>query len=295
MEDLLKQRIESLERFETSRRVVVTHNGMFHADEVVAIALLRKVYPGVTWKRSRDPRIWEAGDLLLDVGEGLWDHHGPCLERNGDFIDGIPHCAASLVYGTLVETANLPSGDILKNAITAIAAQDNGKPIPFKIVHMFPFVSLFNVPWNVARCFQDDAFEAAVGLAVEVLHQIVVQQEAANEAAMLVEELPLTAAVVELPTAGLPWTPVLASSTSAAQFVVFLGDNDTWFVQCVPPSPDKLMEKRRPFPEGWAGLRAEALEAASGISGAVFCHVGRFLSGWKTREAALKAAEAALR
>lgn len=295
MEDLLKQRIESLESFEKSSRVVVTHNGMFHADEVVAIALLRSRYPGVTWKRSRDPKTWEAGDLLLDVGEGLWDHHGPCLAKNGDFIDGIPHCAASLVYEALLETCNLPSGDILKNAIVAIAAQDNGKPIPFKIVHMFPFISMFNVPWNVHRCFQEDAFESAFGLTIEVLHQLIVQQEAANEAAAIVAELPLTEAIVELPAAGLPWTPALASPTSEAQFVVFLGDNDTWFVQCVPPSPDNLMEKRRPFPEKWAGLRAEALENASGIPGAVFCHVGRFLSGWKTREAALSAAEAALR
>jgi uncharacterized UPF0160 family protein len=38
----------------------------------------------------------------------------------------------------------------------------------------------------------------------------------------------------------------------------------------------------------------EALFRVCGIEGAIFCHKGRFISVWKTKEDALKAAEKAL-
>jgi uncharacterized UPF0160 family protein len=55
------------------------------------------------------------------------------------------------------------------------------------------------------------------------------------------------------------------------------------------------MKVRLPQPIQWAGLLDEDLKRVSGISGAVFCHKGRFISVWETREDALKALEYTLR
>ena len=43
---------------------------------------------------------------------------------------------------------------------------------------------------------------------------------------------------------------------------------------------------RADLPAAWAGLTQAALEAASGVAGASFCHNGRFITAAKTREAA---------
>ena len=52
---------------------------------------------------------------------------------------------------------------------------------------------------------------------------------------------------------------------------------------------------RRAVPAAWAGLSDAALEAASGVPGALFCHNGRFIAAAATREAALAMAELAVR
>jgi uncharacterized UPF0160 family protein len=51
------------------------------------------------------------------------------------------------------------------------------------------------------------------------------------------------------------------------------------------------MKVRRPLPLAWAGLLDTELKVVTGISGAIFCHKGRFISVWETREDALKALE----
>jgi uncharacterized UPF0160 family protein len=55
------------------------------------------------------------------------------------------------------------------------------------------------------------------------------------------------------------------------------------------------MKVRKPLPESWAGLRDEELRRASGIAGAIFCHKGRFISIWETKEAAIKALHIAMK
>jgi uncharacterized UPF0160 family protein len=49
------------------------------------------------------------------------------------------------------------------------------------------------------------------------------------------------------------------------------------------------MEVRRALPKDWAGLLGEDLVKKTNISGAVFCHKGRFISIWKTKEDAIRA------
>ena len=55
------------------------------------------------------------------------------------------------------------------------------------------------------------------------------------------------------------------------------------------------MKVRLPQPKQWAGLLDEDLKRISGIPGAIFCHKGRFISVWETREDALKALEYTLK
>ncbi|KDN37279.1 hypothetical protein RSAG8_10261, partial [Rhizoctonia solani AG-8 WAC10335] len=64
-------------------RVIGTHNGTFHCDEALAIFLLRqtKEYADSSVTRTRDPKILETCDIVVDVGavydpeKLLFDHH----------------------------------------------------------------------------------------------------------------------------------------------------------------------------------------------------------------------------
>lgn len=77
---------------------VITHNNNFHADDVVAVAILERVNAlcpkgRFTIVRSRDPKVVQAGDVVVDVGgkHGVFpvdfcggevtyfDHHQPGL------------------------------------------------------------------------------------------------------------------------------------------------------------------------------------------------------------------------
>jgi uncharacterized UPF0160 family protein len=68
-----------------------------------------------------------------------------------------------------------------------------------------------------------------------------------------------------------------------------------WKLRGIPPTNDDRMRVRVPLPAVWAGLMDEALTKVSGIPGAIFCHKGRFISMWKTKEEALSALKQVLK
>lgn len=51
-----------------------THNGAFHCDEVLACAMLKKLpkYQDAEIIRSRDPKVLDTCDIVVDVG-GVYD------------------------------------------------------------------------------------------------------------------------------------------------------------------------------------------------------------------------------
>ncbi len=57
---------------------------------------------------------------------------------------------------------------------------------------------------------------------------------------------------------------------------------------------DETFDNRADLPAAWAGLTDDALEAASGVKGATFCHNGRFIAVASSREAVLKMADIAV-
>ena len=79
----------------------VTHDGIFHADDVLGAAILNLAFEDVEIIRSRDPKVLEEADILFDIGNhydpqtGKFDHHqsNPPTRKNG-----IPNSASSLLW-----------------------------------------------------------------------------------------------------------------------------------------------------------------------------------------------------
>ena len=91
----------------------------------------------------------------------------------------------------------------------------------------------------------------------------------------------------------IPWMDVFfdrGGEKHPAQYLVMPSGNH-WKVRGIPPNSSDRMKVRKPLPEAWAGLMGNELKKVSGIEGAIFCHKGRFISVWETKEAAMKALE----
>jgi len=84
--------------------VVGTHNGRFHADEVLACALLTEIKPHIKIIRTRNPEQLKVCDIVVDVG-GVYDpgilrfdhHQKNCKETFNENIK-IPLSSAGMVY-----------------------------------------------------------------------------------------------------------------------------------------------------------------------------------------------------
>ena len=68
---------------------------------------------------------------------------------------------------------------------------------------------------------------------------------------------------------------------------------DDWTINGIKLN-DNTFDQRADLPAAWAGLTDQALEEASGVEGAIFCHNARFIAVAKSREAILQMAEIAV-
>jgi len=129
----------------TNNTVVTTHNGAFHTDEIVAIALYKAfVKSDITIIRTRDTKLLKESDIRIDVGgkydgQRNFDHH----QFNEDHeLYGLSSA------GLMLKALTKPSKDLVK-FIKAVDSRDTfvnydreGK-----------YVNLFN---NISSCNKMD-------------------------------------------------------------------------------------------------------------------------------------------
>lgn len=283
----------------------VTHDGVFHADDVFGAALLRLAYPAIEIERSRDPKV--LADIRFDVGgrsdpvTGDYDHHQ--REGAGKRANGIPFATFGLLWGAF--GLRLCGGDPVVHAevdrafVQVIDAHDNGVALATEAIPgVFPVtishvISNFNPSWNEDQNY-DARFWDAVALAEQVLRRAVVRAQGVVLAREIVCEAVERADDVRIVVLDrfVPWQEALVEASADALLIVYPSAG-TWRVQVVPVKPGQP-GARCALPEAWAGLDGDQLVAATGVADATFCHRGRFIAGAVSREGALNLAYAAL-
>jgi len=288
--------------------IIVTHNSQFHADDVCAVAVLHLVLKG-RYKvvRSREPRVIDAADYVVDVGgvfdasRQRFDHHqkGGAGERQ----NRIPYAAFGLVwkeYGLMLTGSEAVARDIDENVVTPFDASDNGFEIyeskvkgvePYTFSH---YLSSLNPSWDESQDF-DARFKEAVAIAVPMLRRAIERAVGSEKGKKFTEEAYQKAEdkrIIELD--GLyPWREILLSHPEPVFVVRKNAEGGTWGARAIPLE-ETGFANRKDFPPEWAGLSGGELARVSGVSDAVFCHNKRFLVVAKTREGALKLARKAL-
>lgn len=289
-----------------SKTKVITHSGRFHADEVFSCAALSIFHDGdIEIVRSRDPKVWETGDILVDVGgeyDGVkkFDHHQAGGAGSRD--NGIPYSSFGLVwkqYGEKLSGSAEVAQSIDERLVQPIDAGDNGVETFSLVDETAPYllqdaISIFGPTWNEKRT-EDEGFFEVLEFAKKILERAIVREQGAEDGKRIVEAAYQQSAdkrVVVL-EGQYPWHQALASHPEPLYVVVpDRGETGNWKVEAVRDDPHSF-QNRKSFPIPWGGKQNEELAAASGVADAVFCHNNRFVAAARSKEGALKLAELA--
>lgn len=278
-----------------------THDGSFHADEVTACSLLLlfekidrdKIY------RTRDPKILQTCDYVCDVGgEYLpdarrFDHHQ--IHYQGHLS------SAGMVLLYLKERGVIEPHlyDFLnRSLIIGVDAHDNGiAKLEHGITSFSQVVSNFlPIDYTATDAEMNGAFFHAIDFVLGHLSRMKQRFYYTMKCQALVKQAMAEGSYALTFEQAIPWIEnffELGGDTHPAQFVI-MPSGKHWKLRGIPPSLADRMKIRRPLPEKWAGLRESDLKKLTGIKGAIFCHKGRFISIWETKEDAILALHLAL-
>ena len=311
----------------STAKTVITHNGLFHADETFGTAFLSLLLGSeVRVVRTRNPAQIEQAYVALDVGgvydnaKLRYDHH----QRN--FLDvhegtSVKLAACGLIwrhFGTCLITKLHPELDIeqvkslwqsVDEAICRpVDLQDNGQGT-FKVdgaeaqaLTVSMMVAAFNQQ-DIYSPAQDEAFMRVVEILKEYILNFL--RSEANKLQLLKEaeeavKAQLGSRVLVLDKF-LPYREaVLKANAEGGQFdLVTYPANGQWNIQTVPvdDSTENFYSQRVSLPQRLWGLTGpDASKESLGGSALVFCHKTGFLAAVKadTAEAARRAAEAVI-
>lgn len=296
------------------RKILVTHNGSFHSDDIFACATL-ELYLRAQGRcsrvvRSREERDFKRGDFVFDVGgiydpeQNRFDHHqkGGAGERS----NGVPYASFGLVWKKFgIELAGdaITADEIDKYLVQPIDAHDNGMDV-YRRVHDFLDPITFQ---DVAGVFHptegaeprdfDKAFRELVNFAKKILTKVIAQTKEQQKVNAYMRERydrisQKSIAIVDI-VVGRHAVTVGALSLPEVLYIVFPSRRGEWHVTTARDSMSST-KNRKPLPSEWGGKRDEELQKISGVPDATFCHNMLFLAGAKSRDGAIALAKKAL-
>lgn len=280
---------------------IVTHSGRFHADEVFACAALSILYEGkVEIVRSREPKVWETGDYVVDVG-GVYDPETKRFDHHqeggaGARVNGVPYSSFGLVwkhYGEKLAGSIEAAETIDKRLVQPIDAGDNGMDSFLPIEGMAPYliqdiVMVFAPSWNETRT-DDDGFFEVLEIAIKILDRTIRRTQDIVLGQHFVEEAYAQAPDkrIIILEGSYPWHEVLASHAEPLYVITpDRGVKGDWKVEAIRDD-SRTFKNRKSFPLSWAGKQGEELAEISGVSDAFFCHNNRFITAAHSKEGAI--------
>ena len=288
--------------------IVATHNGKFHADESLAIAILKRLsdYKDAKVVRTRDAEVLKTAAVVVDVGGEYdtathrYDHHQPTFKDTFSPAHNTRLSSAGLVYKhfglrLLQEHFNLPDLEakvaydrIYERFIEAFDGVDNGVERFEKEVGEARYCKMRDMA-DIVNDFNpvDEKEDADVQFlkAVEFVGQQLdryVQQLIAwwlPGRPLVLQALSATSERYLVFPGPVAWKEHLfalekENGTEGNVLYVIYPDtvSGTFRVQAVPEKEGSFI-CRKALPKEWRGLRDAELEQASGVEGGIFVHV----------------------
>lgn len=294
------------------RKILVTHPGTFHTDDLFATAVLDILHDGhIKIIRTSEKEYIDKADYVYDIGgvynkeKNKFDHH----QKDGPIRDsGIPYASLGLVwekFGKEIcgneEVAKL----IEKKIILPIDAEDNGVDL-FKTNYegIFPYAvgDIFKseIPtWTENADGVDKIFEKQVQKVVVLLRREIKIAKDDLDGIKVIKNAYDNSEdkrIVKL-NFNLPrylYQDTLANLRDPLYVIMPDRRDGKWKVEAIRQDLN-TKASRKPFPESWRGeTDIEKLKEVSGVDDIIFCHRNGFLAGVKTLEGAIALAQKSL-
>ena len=291
------------------KKIIGTHSGAFHADDVFAVATLSMLFPDYEIHRSRDPEVWAKCDYLVDVGgsydheQKIYDHH---FKDGPTYDDGLKMSSIGLIwkhYGAEVCGSEQIAARVCRCLIRQFDAIDNGVALT-ESISAFEDTREVSLSGAIGMMNPQDHSKADYVFAGEVVRARLLLQASIAQAKhwadsktsvvhALEKALANNDAYIVVPE-GCKWIEHLFNSADNESILYAIFPNaEKYYVRTVPSAPGEF-SNRKDLPKAWAGLNNEAFSEVAGISDGVFCHHGLFICAAGSLESAIKLVEDAV-
>lgn len=283
---------------------LITHSGIFHADDVMATVILEKLLGNVTVCRVLEiPQNLKSHVIVYDIGGGEFDHH----QKGGNGIrkNGVPYAASGLIwkkYGRVVikkyvqhTNFNEVLDSVDKMLIQGIDATDNGVinnsiGQGVSTMSICQLISNYNPLWDEYESY-DEAFVKACRVAEETFSNVMKKAISSCKAKSYVQEsIEKSSKHIMILDKFVPWQRHLYLSTNPKAidiwFVIYPSLRGGYNWQTVTTDLKKHIPMKA-VPKEWCGLKGEALQKVTGIKTAIFCHDGGFIGAAETVQDAI--------
>ena len=287
---------------------VATHDGVFHADEVFAVATLKRLYRDkeVVVIRTRNESEYKYADVIVDVGSRYdaikyFDHHQRDFNEARSDGSRTPYSSAGLIW--LHFGLQLCEGDAYlwqildKELFEHIDAIDNGVKHPGVDASYSRLIGGYNPSWyedadDAARL---KAFHRAVEVAGDILEnklRYAKGEELALEVVRGAKQL-FDGRVLVLERFA-PWAQIVLNEMPEVLYVVFPASDGSWRIQATAREFGSY-ELKQALPAKWRGLNEKALISAIGEDvRARFCARNGFIAGAHDYDSIMRMAQLAL-
>ena len=278
----------------------ITHNGLFHADDVLATGILKELNPDINIIRTRNPALIEAhqnsdNSIVFDVGMGEYDHHQKDAKIRED---GHKYAAVGLIYNDVKDLLfpdNLQlQQEFEDKIIKPVEHNDNGELENEDKNIVSEFVNNCIPAWNSDNSL-DEAFEESVNLLqtaiknirehADIDHELTVLKDISDEKAKqleqshqkglaIVEDIYNKAEnkqIIELPHPGIPRDNLSEKDTV---FTIYKTTTNQINIQAVPPEAGSFDQKIK-IPSDLFNDLSEKIEGAQTNT---FVHPAGFLA-----------------
>lgn len=301
---------------------LVTHNGTFHYDEILATAILKKIYKDAEVVRSRDPKVVDGGDIVYDVGgvfdpeTNRFDHHQQSFTSTFSARHTVKLSSAGLIYkyfdAKLFQLYNFDQSNDLYETIRLkiydtfflyADAMDNGVNIHGDIIPrtLASLVSGFNVydctdPRELEERQNAQFLKALEIVAVDLENYL---RYIFNDYIVSFNDIlqEMVAAHGEIYITNRKAAPQLIFDVDEKlgrniKFIIYKNRGECRILAL--PVARGSFTSRVPLLEPWRGLRDEELSRVAGIEQCIFVHATGFTGANRTIEGAIKMCEKTL-
>lgn len=278
------------------KHTIYTHSNIFHIDELMAIALLKrfsfKKNDEVEIIRTREQTILnevkQNKDIwVIDVGFEYnadmlnFDHH-QSEDLTWNDKDRTPFSSCGLIWKWLKDNKKIHYNEdyiqeIEENIIKLVDMQDNGIKI-WKESQPFFY-------YNRKNPLTDDVqFEKALSAIGEFLDNLLFEIKSnmgAKKAVKISVKQSKNKKDVVFFKGNFNNGAYFAQFMTDKRFVCYPRSKGYWIIQAIPYDPENPYSHRALFPELWRGKENEELHKISGLENLVFCHNNGFLLVFK--------------